>query len=155
VVSIRRVVGDARSRLALAIVLLAGTGLAVATYLVIEKLSGRTDVCLVGGGCDIVNASVYSEVMGIPLAAFGAAYSALVLALALAWWGSGRQGLLLALYAVGLVGVIVEAYLVYLQVAVIRAFCSWCLVYGATVVLGWLVVAVAVWHSRRSSVVGQ
>jgi uncharacterized membrane protein len=140
-----------RARLGLPLVLLAAAGLAVSVYLTYEKLSGTTGPCLVGVGCDIVNASQYSVILGIPVAAFGLAWSLAALLAALAWWRTGDTIWMLALYVGGLVGVVFEAYLVYLQLFVIHAVCSWCVVYGLTVVGGWLLAVIGVWQSRRES----
>lgn len=127
-----------RSRLGLLLAGLATSGLAVAAYLMVRKLSGEAAVCVIGGGCDIVDASPYSVVFDTPVAAFGVAWSTVALVAALAWWWTGDRRPLLVLYVGGLVATIFEAYLVYLELFVIRAICSWCVLYGATVVLGWL-----------------
>jgi uncharacterized membrane protein len=131
-------------RLALVLAALAGVGLAIAAYLTIRKLAGEAPVCVVGGGCEVVDASPYSVILGIPTAAFGVAWSGFALAAALTWRRSGDRRVLLALYAGGLIATIVEAYLVYLQLFVIQALCTWCVAYGATVVLGWMGAVVAV-----------
>lgn len=135
-----------RPKLAVMTALLAAVGVGVAAYLSYEKLSGVVGPCLVGSGCDTVNSSAYSSVLGIPVALFGLAWSATALVASLAWWRSTDRRPLYLLYAGGLVGLLFELYLVYLQLFVIRAVCSWCVVYGATVVVGWLVAVVAVTH---------
>src|SRR3989442_15760176 len=119
-----------RLRLGLPLSVVAGAGLLVAAYLTWTKLSGGTGVCVIGGGCDRVEASSYSVVLGIPVAAFGAAWSALALIAAIGWWRTGDRRALLLLYVGGLIGVMVEAYLVYLELFVIHAICSWCVFYG-------------------------
>lgn len=138
-----------RSRLGLLLAGLAAAGLAVAAYLMIRKLSGQAAVCVIGSGCDTVDASPYSVVFGIPVSAFGVVWSAVALVAALAWWWTGDRRPLLVLYAGGLVATIFEAYLVYLELFVIRAICSWCVLYGATVVLGWLGAGIGVLRAGR------
>jgi len=133
-----------RPRLALVAALVAAVGVAVAAYLSYEKLSGVVGPCLVGSGCDVVSSSPYSSVLGIPVALFGLAWSSMALVASLAWWRSTDRRPLYLLYAGGLVGLVFELYLVYLQLFVIRAVCSWCVVYGATVVVGWLVAVVGI-----------
>lgn len=135
-----------RARFGVPLLVFAVVGLAVSAYLAFEKLSGVVGPCLVGSGCDTVNSSQYSSVLGIPVALFGLAWSATAVVASLAWWRSGDRRPLYLLYAGGLVGLLFELYLVYLQLFVIRAVCSWCVVYGATVVVGWLVAVVAVTH---------
>ncbi|MGH2467537.1 MAG: vitamin K epoxide reductase family protein [Candidatus Limnocylindrales bacterium] len=123
---------------------IAGLGLVIAAYLTWTKLTGAIPPCLPGGGCATVEASVYSAVAGVPVALFGVAYSVLTLALALAWWRRGERRALLLAYGLGLAGVLVEAFLVYLELFVIRAVCVWCVVYGVTVVAGFVVATWAV-----------
>lgn len=126
----------------------------MAVYLTIRKLSGEAAVCVVGGGCEAVDASPYSLTFGIPTAAYGVAWSAVALVAALAWWWSADRRPLLVLYVGGLVATMVEIYLVYLELFVIRAVCSWCVVYGVTVVLGWLGAVAGVMRTGRGEVAG-
>jgi uncharacterized membrane protein len=111
-------------------------GLAIASYLTITKLAGGSPICGPLQGCETVDASQYSSILGIPTAAFGILYSLTILAAAAGWWRTADRRFLLAAYAVSLAGVVVEAYFVYLQVAVIGAVCVWCAAYGVTVVAG-------------------
>jgi uncharacterized membrane protein len=140
--------GPARRRLALLLAALAAVGLAVAAYLTIRKLSGAGVVCVIGSGCDTIEASPHSLILGIPVAAFGVAWSAVALGSALLWWRTADPRALLVLYVGGLVATIAEAYLVYLELFVIRAVCSWCVLYGITVVLGWIGAIVALRLAR-------
>ena len=128
----------ARGRPALLLGGLAATGLIISLYLSATELAGTAPVCLVGGGCEAVAASQYSHWFGIPVAYFGVAFSGILLALIAAWWRTGDGRLLLAGYAQGLVGIVLELYLVYLELFVIGAICTWCVAYGATILLGWL-----------------
>ncbi len=131
---------------------IAVAGLAISLYLTATKLSGTPPVCGPLQGCATVEASEYSEIFGIPTAAFGIVYSGVVALLGLAWWRLGDRRALLVAYGLGLAGILVEAFLVYLQLFVIRAVCVWCAAYGVTVVLGWLLV---VWAMRDRGVRGE
>jgi uncharacterized membrane protein len=131
------------SRLAPAIVVMAALGLAIAGYLLAVRLAGGVPACGPNGGCETVQQSEYAELFGIPVAAYGFACSTVVLVAALAWWrGSDRRALLVA-YALGILGSLFVAYLTYLEVFVIRALCTWCVAYGTTVVVGFLLAALA------------
>lgn len=135
--------------LAPAIVLLAAIGVAISAYLTITRLTGGPIVCPVGGGgCDAVDASSYSTILGIPVAAFGLGYSAVVLGAGLAWWARGDRRALQVAYALGILGVLFEAYLVYLELFVIHAVCAWCVLYGVTVVLGLVAAALELRRTR-------
>jgi len=117
---------------------IAAVGLAVATYLTVTKLAGGSPICGPLQGCETVDASAYSSILGIPTAAFGVAYSLTLLAATAAWWRNADRRFLLAAYALSLAGVVMEAFFVYLQLAVIHAVCIWCATYGLTVVAGFL-----------------
>ncbi len=141
----------ARGRPALILATLAAIGLAISLYLSATELAGTAPVCIVGGGCETVAASQYSHLFGIPVAYFGVVFSGLLVALVAAWGRSGDGRLLLAGYALGLVGVVLELYLVYLELFVIGAICTWCMAYGATVVLGWLALIVVQRRAGRAA----
>lgn len=113
-------------------------GLAIAAYLTVTKLAGGSPICGPLQGCETVDASVYSSILGVPTAAFGILYSLTLLVATAAWWRMADRRFLLAAYALSLAGVVVEAFFVYLQVAVIHAVCVWCAAYGLTVVAGFV-----------------
>ncbi len=127
-----------RGRYAAVLAGIALFGLAVAGYLTWVKLTGGTVVCGPLGGCETVQTSEYSTILGIPVSAYGMGYTAVVLVLALGWWRTGDRRLLLGTYVLGLLGTLFVAYLVYLQVAVIGAVCVWCMAFDASVVVGFL-----------------
>lgn len=118
---------------------LAIAGAAIAAYLTITRLAGALPACGPLAGCDEVASSAYSEIFGIPIAALGLAFSLAILVAALAWWRGGDRRAVTTAYALGLIGVVVVAYLTYLELFVIRAICAWCVAYGATIALGWLI----------------
>ena len=122
----------------------AAVGIGISVYLTWTKLAGVLPICGPGGGCETVETSSYSSILGIPVALLGIGYSAAVLIAIVAWWRGGRREGLLAAYGLGLVGILVEAYLVYLELFVIHAICLWCVAYGTTIVVGWLGALVAV-----------
>jgi uncharacterized membrane protein len=137
-------------RSGLAIAGLAGIGFAIALYLTVTKLSGGLPVCGPVKGCEEVALSEYSSILGIPTAALGAAFSALVALLGLAWWRLGDRRALVACYGLGLFGLLFVAYLTYLELFVIHAVCAWCVTYGLTVIVGWLVAAGAMRGPRAA-----
>ncbi len=122
---------------------LAAAGVLIAAYLTATRLAGDLPACGPLAGCEQVATSAYSEVFGIPVAAFGLGYSLAVLVAVMAWWRTGSRRAVLAAYALGLMGLVVVAYLTYLELFVIHAICAWCVAYAATVALGWVVTALA------------
>lgn len=134
--------GSATSGLAL-------LGLLIAGYLAWTRLSGGLPVCGPVHGCETVALSSYSELFGIPVAAFGVGFSLMLLGLSLAWWRRADRRALLGLYGLGLLGVLFVAYLTYLELFVIGAICIWCAGYALTVLTGWLTAAITL---RRTPV---
>lgn len=122
-----------------AVLALVGTFLSL--YLLLYKIGfyGRL-ACGAGGSCEVVQASVYADFLGLPVAGWGVGWYAAVLATALVGLRSeGRDrplvGRALGLLAAG--GVAFTAYLTYVELFVLEAICRWCV--GSAV----LVVAIA------------
>ena len=140
-----------RRRLGSILVLLAVLGIAVAGYLAGTKLSGALPVCGPLQGCETVATSEYSEIMGVPVALFGVAYSVVALVTSLVWWRGGDRRALYLLYGMGMLGLLAVAYLTYLELFVIEAVCIWCVGYAITVVGGWLTAVVALRSTSEGS----
>ncbi len=105
-------------------------GFAITLYLVAERLAGVPLVCGPFGGCDVVQASRYSDVGGVPVAVLGAAGSAILLAAAIGWWRWRDARLLAIVYVGALASVAVVVYFTALELVVIHAVCSWCAAYA-------------------------
>ena len=121
-------------------------GLGIASYLSVVELQGGVPVCGPIKGCVEVALSPYARIAGIPVAVFGVGLSITLLTLAFAWWRTDDPRLFTAHYALSLVGVVFEGYFTYLQVFVIDAICIWCAIYGASLVLRFLVAFVLWWR---------
>ena len=101
-------------------------GLADATYLTIEHVTGQSVRCTIIAGCSEVLSSKYAVVGGFPLAMIGAAAYFSVFSLAtLAAFGYRFARTLLNLLVAAML--LVSLWLVYLQAFVIRSFCQYCL----------------------------
>lgn len=115
-----------------AIAVLALFGALDATYLLLGKIGLIGGyVCTVSGGCEVVNTSAYSEILGIPVAAIGLLGYLAIVAAALAaiqprWLAERRPDVLLSLLAG--VGVAFSLYLTYAELFILRAVCQWCIV---------------------------
>jgi uncharacterized membrane protein len=101
---------------------LASVGAGLAGYLLYIRHTGGVLACTTGG-CETVQSSRYSEVLGIPVAALGlAGYMALLLT---SW---SRSELARAAQAVvALAALAFSSYLVFVQLHLIGAVCEWCL----------------------------
>lgn len=112
---------------------LAVVGMLVAGYLAWLKWSGAPPLfCTPGTGCDVVQASRYASILGVPTALFGALAYAAIAALALAGLDRARWRWAFALAAAG-VGF--SGYLTYVSLVELRAACVWCLASATIMVL--------------------
>jgi len=101
--------------------------------------------CGAGSGCDVVQTSAWSHFFGVPLAAWGLASYAVLVALALGAVSGARRWRYTALAASAGFGV--SVYLTLVSATLIGAFCTWCLVS-----LGLFALAFALsWRGRPSA----
>ncbi|HEX2697634.1 MAG TPA: vitamin K epoxide reductase family protein [Anaerolineales bacterium] len=116
---------------------LAALGLAVSCYMTVFKLTNNDKMCLGSGDCATVNASVYSEVNGVPVAVIGAGGYLTILVLLLM---EPRNAFLkkngtLVVFGLALMGFLFTLYLIYVEVALIRAYCPFCITSQITMTL--------------------
>lgn len=129
--STEAVAGRRARRWLLALPVLALLGLADSGYLLWQHRAAISTFCPTAG-CAAVTQGVYSEIMGIPLAAIGVAAYLLLLALSVMAVALDSRRVLGVMLAISGIGVAVSAWLVYLQVAVIESICSWCVLSAFT-----------------------
>jgi uncharacterized membrane protein len=120
-----------------ALMISAITGMAISIYMLIFKFLRIDAMCLGNGGCSTVNASPYSEIYGIPVAAVGfigylAIIGTLILENRLSFFK--ENGPLLE-FGMGLAGVVYSAYLTYLELNVIHAICPFCVASAIAITL--------------------
>ncbi len=127
---------------------LAAAGVAIAAYLTWLKWTGATAAfCVSGSGCDIVQASRYGALLGVPTALWGVLVYAAIGALAALGLTPARWTWAFYLAAAG-VGF--SIYLTAVSVLVIKATCAYCLGSGAITVAMLLVL---LW--RRAALPGR
>ena len=111
---------------------LALVGLAVAGYLSALKLGGtQAFLCRDGSGCDLVQASRYSVLAGVPTAMWGAGIYLAIAALA-AMPRTARRWQAAFMLASGAVAF--SLYLTYISIFAIGATCPYCLASGGIAV---------------------
>ena len=116
-------------RLKQVIVAITVLGLLVSIYMTIYKVTNNDSMCLGLGGCSIVNASGYSEVYGIPVAAVGVlGYLSILAALYL----ESRPGFFqsngsMILFGLTLTGFLFTVWLIFVEVALLKAYCPFCI----------------------------
>ena len=108
-------------------------GLLVSLYLAVLDLTGGSALCVAGSDCDIVRASTFGRVSGVPVAVVGVAFFGVVLALAALRTRTSQR---LLGYLAG-AGVGAAVVFVALQGLVLRSWCPYCLVAdGAALAVG-------------------
>lgn len=111
---------------------LALVGLAVAGYLSALKLGGsQAFLCRDGSGCDLVQASRYSLLAGVPTAMWGAG---MYLAIAVLAWMPRTARRWQAAFMLASGAVAFSLYLTYISIFVIGATCPYCLASGGVAV---------------------
>jgi uncharacterized membrane protein len=127
-------------------------GLIDAAYLTYFKYD-TGGVCLAGGGCDVVNSSVYSMFGGVPIALLGAIAYIVMLGILLLesqvdfFEVNGP----LMVFAISLFGVLYSAYLTYLELFVINAICPFCVVSAIVLVLMLLVSTIRIRQGAKTA----
>lgn len=117
-------------------------GLADAIYLTIHHYTAVPVPCGEAFDCGAVLNSSYAEIIGIPLAMFGAAAYFVAFSLAiLAAFGNRSMWTLFGVQSALML--VFTAWLVYLQAFVIGAFCQFCLVSAATTTIMFIVYLVS------------
>jgi uncharacterized membrane protein len=128
---------------------LALIGLGVAAYDAAMVYAGQPLWCPPPiDGCNVVAASPYARMLGLPVGYYGVAFylGILGLALSLAAAPLSRELRLVAVLATG-IGVLFSLYFMVLQIAFIHAFCIYCVVSAVTTLL---LAAAALAHARAT-----
>ncbi|HEY4501158.1 MAG TPA: vitamin K epoxide reductase family protein, partial [Candidatus Paceibacterota bacterium] len=111
------------------ILVFAFLGLADSAYLAQHEIDGTPLICNIQNlsGCNIVAASEYSRLFGIPLAEYGVLFYSILFVLAALELVILSHLLRRVLQIISLIGVIASVYFTSVQVFVIGAFCIYCL----------------------------
>jgi len=104
-------------------------GLGVSAYLWSAKAGAAQLMCGPVGDCATVNSSPYSEVLGVPVAAWGAClYAFIALCSGARIFAPGWRAPSFAGFAAAVAGALFSLYLTALEAFVIHAYCAWCIV---------------------------
>jgi uncharacterized membrane protein len=118
-------------------------GIGVASYLVYVHYAGIKPACTAGESCTKVQTSVYSKLVGIPVALIGLlGYIAILGSLLVPQNETTR----LATMAFTLVGFGFSAYLTYRELFSIHAICEWC---ASSAVIMTVLACLSVWRFLR------
>ncbi len=133
----------------------------VSGYLTYAKLTSNPLFCLSNRGCDIVQNSKYAQFLGIPVGIWGMMYYFVLFALLHLFYSqkeqkqptadtlSTQKNYLPALTNFWLVwGLLFSTYLTYLEAFVIYAYCMWCLISFANIIL----ICLAHWLPKKPAI---
>ena len=101
-------------------------GFVDALYLTAKRFLGSPLQCYFFGGCDAVNSSPYSNLLGIPLSLYGSVFYLLVVLTAVYYLQSKNPVAVKALMALTSLGLLFACYTFSLQAFVIKAYCFYC-----------------------------
>jgi uncharacterized membrane protein len=128
--------------------LLALVGVFIGTYLTLFHYGVIGTLACGVGSCETVQASKWSMLLGLPVAAWGLGFYALMVLLTFASiqprWAESRR-LSLAILLLTAWGVLFSSWLTYLEAQVIHAWCQWCVI-SACVVAAMFVLALLDWR---------
>lgn len=133
--------------------LIALVGLFVALYLTLYKVGVIGELACSIGSCEAVQTSRWSTFLGLPVAAWGLAFYASVLAIALTGLMERYEDsrpLALGMLALTAWGALFSLWLTYIELFVIRAICQWCVI-SAVLAVGLTVVSYLDWRELAAS----
>ena len=130
-----------------ALAVLAMAGMGVAAYLTYSHYADQPIACAGLSGCQAVENSEYSKLVGIPVAVLGMLFCAGLLALVLARLARlplAEEWAPLAAFSMTLTGVAFAAYLTYIELFVVEDVCIWCASFASIITVAWLITIVDV-----------
>lgn len=125
-------------------------GALVSGYLTWHKLAGTGLWCAGQGGCEVVNASRYADLAGLPVAAWG--FGMYLVLAGLSLWGllarvRAPRIVPPALFGLSMGGVLFSFYLTGVELFVLHAVCFWCVL---SAVLITAICILSIRHARHS-----
>jgi uncharacterized membrane protein len=118
---------------------LAFAGFVISLYLTFVHYRGYVSPCYVVHGCETVQTSKYSVVLGVPLALLGTIFFGFMFYLGIALLTVSRSTVVTVFRLLAFVGAIAIIPLFLLQAIVLKAFCTYCVATEAIMLALWLV----------------
>ena len=112
----------------ISILVLSIIGITDSTYLTVKHYTHSDINCSIFSDCDVVTTSVYSTILGVPVALLGVIFYALVFTFAFMFSKSGSRKFLISLLTVSSIGFLASMWFVYTQAFILNAFCFYCLI---------------------------
>lgn len=138
------------AKLPIAAAIVALVGIVDSVYLTVHHFTAEPVPCSLIDGCEQVLTSSYAEIVGIPLAGFGAVAYFIAFSLALLtafgdsrmWKLFGVQVTLMAVFS---------GWLVYVQAALIGSFCQFCLLSALTTLILFSLYLISIFLKPRAA----
>jgi uncharacterized membrane protein len=114
-------------------------GFVMSLYLTFVHYRGYVSPCYVVHGCETVQTSRYSVVLGVPVALLGTIFFGVMFYLGIGVLTRYRVTLVRAFKVLAFVGALAMIPLLLLQAIVLRAFCSYCVATEVVMLSIWIV----------------
>jgi uncharacterized membrane protein len=114
-------------------------GFAISVYLTFVHYRGYVSPCYVVHGCEQVQTSRFSVILGVPVALLGTAFFAVMFYLGIALLTRSGVKLLRTYKVLAYLGALAVIPLFLLQAIALRAFCSYCVASEAIMLAMWFV----------------
>lgn len=112
-------------------------GFVISAYLTFVHYRGYVSPCYVVRGCEAVQTSKYSVLLGVPVALLGALFFGLMFYLGIGLLTSSRVRLVQAYKVLAFVGALAIIPLFLLQAIVLKAFCTYCVATEVIMLVLW------------------
>jgi len=113
-------------------------GFVISLYLTFVHYRGYVSPCYVVKGCEAVQTSKYSVVLGVPLALLGTVFFALMFYLGIGLLTGSRLQVVRVYKLLAFLGALAIIPLFLLQAIVLKAFCTYCLATEAIMLVLWV-----------------
>ena len=134
---------------------LAYAGFVLSAYLTIVHYRGYVSPCYVVQGCETVQTSTYSVILGVPVALAGAVYFGLLFYLSVGLLRGSAQWLVSAFKVLAFLGALAIIPLFLLQAIVLKAFCSYCVATEVLMLAIWILSFLLAARERSGEPVGE
>jgi uncharacterized membrane protein len=113
-------------------------GFVISLYLTLAHYRGYVSPCYVVHGCEEVQTSKYSVILGVPLALLGTIFFAIMFYLGIGLLTGSRVLVVRVCKVLAFAGALAMIPLFLLQAIVLKAFCTYCVATEAIMLLLWV-----------------
>ena len=114
-------------------------GFVISAYLTIVHFRGYVSPCYVVSGCEEVQTSEYSVILGVPVALAGALFFGLMFYLGVGLLTGSKVTLVRVYKLLAFLGALAIIPLFLLQAIVLKAFCTYCVATEVVMLAMWIV----------------